>query len=304
MKAKHFLVAFLAMLIVPFAIGAANPFDGIWQKNNSWGEPYNDLRLSIDNPSAPGSYNELEMDGVGVTFSKIIARGENSVTLADDYGYTGKITYDPAGQTLKIKIFAQDGKTAIVNLSFDEKKHHLTMVVANDNCDIVSPADESVKIGVARKGEMFKYSGKSTYSGHEIVLPDGRKGIVHGNLSPEEPIDENVIGSEWVCSPDDGEDVRISLNIELLGDDMVRIVETTMYPPTPTGAIRMADVASYLGMIKGNRIILTHSAGMDGSYSTTFEEFSQMDSPLEIIYRPGIVYQISFNRKDFCKSND
>lgn len=84
MKTKHFLVAFLAMLIVPFAIGAANPFDGIWQKNNSWGEPYNDLRLSIDNPSAPGSYNELEMDGIGVTFSKIIARGENSVTLADD----------------------------------------------------------------------------------------------------------------------------------------------------------------------------------------------------------------------------
>lgn len=40
---------------------------------------------------------------------------------------------------------------------------------------------------------------------------------------------------------------------------------------------------------------------MDGSYSTTFEEFSQMDSPLEIIYRPGIVYQISFNGKDFCK---
>jgi len=38
MKAKHFLVAFLAMLIGPFAIGAANPFDGIWQKNNSWGE--------------------------------------------------------------------------------------------------------------------------------------------------------------------------------------------------------------------------------------------------------------------------
>lgn len=66
----------------------------------------------------------------------------------------------------------------------------------------------------------------------------------------------------------------------------------------------MAYVASYLGMIKGNRIILTHSAGMDGSYSTTFEEFSQMDSPLEIIYRPGIVYQISFNGKDFCKSNN
>lgn len=117
---------------------------------------------------------------------------------------------------------------------------------------------------------------------------DGRKGIVHGNLSPEEPIDENVIGSEWVCSPDDGEDVRISLDIELLGDDMVRIVETTMYPPTPTGAIRMADVASYPGMIKGNRIILTHSAGMDGSYSTTFEEFSGWTHLLKSSTGPGL----------------
>ena len=57
-----------------------------------------------------------------------------------------------------------------------------------------------------------------------------------------------------------------------------------MYPPTPSGGIRPALVESYLGVIKGNRIILTHSGGMSGACSTTFEEFSPMEKPLAIIY--------------------
>lgn len=114
-----------------------------------------------------------------------------------------------------------------------------------------------------------------------MLLPNGKKGLLAGWQSSAEPIDSFVLGKEYVVADENG---KSSLEFELLKDGIVRMVETYMLPPNPNGSMGTAAVSSYLGIIKGNRIILTHSAGMEGAYSETLKEFQPMDKALEVIY--------------------
>lgn len=289
MKTKTLLVSLLILLAVPFSVLASSPLlNGNWKKKNSFGDQYKTLRLNLNNPDKLGNFSIYEMDGLYVNFDKILSRSENAVRLEEDRGYTrytADIRYTPADQTVSITITESGNRTPIEKETFRENEH-LTTIISIDKQNILSADNVNVKIGVAEKGEPFPWAGESYYSGsyagEVILLPDGRKGLISGTPSPKEVFDSSVFSKSWETSANDmGND---NLEMELFKDGIVRAVNTHMYPPTPSGGIRPALVESYLGVIKGNRIILTHTGGMAGAYSTTFEEFSPMEKPLSIIY--------------------
>lgn len=290
MKTKTLLISLLILLVVPFSGLASSPLlNGNWKKKNSFGDQYKTLSLDLDDNSGYlGGFSINEMDGLSIHFNKILSRSENAVRLEDDKGYVkyiADIRYNPTDQTVSITITESGNRTPIEKETFRENEH-LTTVISIDKQNILSADNVNVKIGVAEKGEPFLWAGKTycsgSYAGEVILLPDGRKGLISGTPSPREVFDSSVFSKSWETSANDmGND---NLEMELLKDGIVRAVNTHMYPPTPSGGIRPALVESYLGVIKGNRIILTHAGGMTGACSTTFEEFSPMEKPLAIIY--------------------
>lgn len=280
MKTKTLLSLIATLFMLPLTAFADDPLNGRWVKKDSYGQDYNVLDLSLDQPSCIGAYSEGYMDGISLQFDKIISRSENDVTLGANYGSTAKIKYNPLKKTINIRVYWQGEKTPRVNQTFSEKEL-INMTISTKDQDIVDYDDEKTVIGKAKIGEMFKWTGVNTYDKSIVLLPNGKKALLAGWQSSAEPIDSFVLGKEYVVADENG---KSSLEFELLKDGIVRMVETYMFAPTPNGGIRPALVRSYLGVIKGNRIILTHSAGMEGSYSETLEEFQPMKKAIEVIY--------------------
>lgn len=281
-------------------------FDGMWKITLDNGI---NIDLSLQQPIT--WYGVDEEGIIEYRFHKLISQTPNSMTFqsTDNPDCTLILTHDNDKQSMNVKIKYE--KETIIDETYYEPLHKANYLYVNGHTEIKGGIPPSNSLGYAELGDRFLYRNIFKYGCHGIYLPDGKPAWLEvgtANFDVSEPILSESFPREWTCGKEyksNGQPIgqQYNMYIEKIGGNRIMVTYEMMAPVRLSDGqlLGMADMTKYLGVIKGNRIILNKESNDWTAEANDIEKFQNMDKPLEMVYIPGCCW-IMFDGNKFLQS--